>query len=95
MMAAQLTMHQLFRCLETIGKGAYGSVYKDVHIPIGNIMALKIINLDTAGDDIEAIQYEVALLTQLCDAPNVSCYLDGPCVAQQFKWWSKLVWFNI
>ncbi|KAF8844261.1 kinase-like protein [Paxillus ammoniavirescens] len=79
---AQVTVHQLFRRLETVGKGAYGSVHKGVHIPTGNIVALKIINLDTADDDVEAIQREVALLTQLRDAPNVTkyygCYLDGP-----------------
>ncbi|KAG0707307.1 kinase-like domain-containing protein [Suillus ampliporus] len=81
-MASQPTVHQLFRRLETVGKGAYGSVHKGVHIPTGNIVALKIINLDTADDDVEAIQREVALLTQLRDAPNVTkyygCYLDGP-----------------
>ncbi|KAJ8581548.1 kinase-like protein [Rhizopogon salebrosus TDB-379] len=80
--ASQPTVHQLFRRLETVGKGAYGSVHKGVHIPTGNIVALKIINLDTADDDVEAIQREVALLTQLRDAPNVTkyygCYLDGP-----------------
>lgn len=79
---AQPSVHQLFRRLETVGKGAYGSVHKGIHVPTGNIVALKIINLDTADDDVEAIQREVALLTQLRDAPNVTkyygCYLDGP-----------------
>ncbi|KAH0827791.1 kinase-like domain-containing protein [Lanmaoa asiatica] len=79
---AQPSVHQLFRRLETVGKGAYGSVHKGVHLPTGNIVALKIINLDTADDDVEAIQREVALLTQLRDAPNVTkyygCFLDGP-----------------
>lgn len=79
---SQPSVHQLFRRLETIGKGAYGSVHKGVYIPTGNIVALKIINLDTADDDVDAIQREVALLTQLRDAPNVTryygCYLDGP-----------------
>ncbi|EGO25480.1 hypothetical protein SERLADRAFT_348318 [Serpula lacrymans var. lacrymans S7.9] len=79
---SQPSVHQLFRRLETVGKGAYGSVHKGVHIPTGNVVALKIINLDTADDDVEAIQREVALLTQLRDAPNVTkyygCYLDGP-----------------
>ncbi|KAG6333564.1 hypothetical protein ID866_5526 [Astraeus odoratus] len=78
----QANVHQLFRRLETVGKGAYGSVHKGIHVPSGNIVALKIINLDTADDDVEAIQREVALLTQLRDAPNVTkyygCYLDGP-----------------
>lgn len=79
---AQPSVHQLFRRLETVGKGAYGSVHKGIHVPTGNTVALKIINLDTADDDVEAIQREVALLTQLRDAPNVTkyygCYLDGP-----------------
>lgn len=79
---AQPSVHQLFRRLETVGKGAYGSVHKGVYIPTGNLVALKIINLDTADDDVGDIQREVALLTQLRDAPNVTkyygCYLDGP-----------------
>jgi serine/threonine protein kinase len=79
---AQLSVHQLYRRLETVGKGAYGSVHKGLHIATGNVVALKIINLDTADDDVGDIQREVALLTQLRDAPNVTkyygCYLDGP-----------------
>ncbi|KAL0956049.1 hypothetical protein HGRIS_002221 [Hohenbuehelia grisea] len=81
-MAQKPSVHQLYRRLETVGKGAYGSVHKGVHIPTGNVVALKIINLDTADDDVEDIQREVALLTQLRDAPNVThyygCYMDGP-----------------
>jgi serine/threonine protein kinase len=76
------SVHQLYKRLETIGKGAYGSVHKGVHIPTGNIVALKIINLDTEDDDTEDIRREVNLLTQLRDAPNVTqyyeCHLDGP-----------------
>lgn len=77
-----MSVHNLYRRLETIGKGSYGSVHKGVHIPTGNVVALKIINLDTGDDDVEAIQREVALLTQLRDAPNITkyygCYMDGP-----------------
>lgn len=76
------SVHQLYRRLETVGKGAYGSVHKGLHIPTGNVVALKIINLDTEDDDVGDIQREVALLSQLRDAPNVTqyfgCYLDGP-----------------
>jgi serine/threonine protein kinase len=81
-MAAQHSVHQLYKRLETVGKGAYGSVHKGVHIPTGNVVALKIINLDTADDDVGDIRREVALLTQLRDAPNITkyygCYMDGP-----------------
>ena len=78
----QPSVHQLYQRLETVGKGAYGSVHKGRHIPTGNIVALKIIDLDTADDDVDDIQREVALLTQLRDAPNITkyygCHLDGP-----------------
>ncbi|KAL4242947.1 STE20/SPS1-related Proline-Alanine-rich Kinase [Abortiporus biennis] len=81
-MPPQPSVHQLYKRLETIGKGAYGSVHKGLHIPSNNVVALKIINLDTEDDDVGDIQREVALLTQLRDAPNVTqyygCYLDGP-----------------
>ena len=76
------SVHQLYKRLETIGRGAYGSVHKGIEIASGNVVALKIINLDTEDDDVGDIQREVALLTQLRDAPNVTkyygCYLDGP-----------------
>lgn len=76
------SVHQLYKRLETVGRGAYGSVHKGIEIVTGNVVALKIINLDTEDDDVGDIQREVALLTQLRDAPNVTkyygCHLDGP-----------------
>ncbi|KAG6813319.1 hypothetical protein H0H92_012132 [Tricholoma furcatifolium] len=83
-MTSSVSVHQLYRRLETIGKGAYGSVHKGEHIPSGNVVALKIINLDdkSGSDDVGDIQREVALLSQLRDAPNITkyygCYMDGP-----------------
>jgi serine/threonine protein kinase len=65
------------------GKGAYAAVYKGVHIPTNTIVALKIIDLDTADDDTADIQREVALLSTLrAENNNITkyygCYLDGP-----------------
>ncbi|KAI0705021.1 Pkinase-domain-containing protein [Cerioporus squamosus] len=78
----QVSVHQLYQRLETVGKGAYGSVHKGRDLRTGEVVALKIINLDTEDDDVGDIQREVALLTQLRDAPNVTkyygCYMDGP-----------------
>ncbi|KAE9395007.1 Pkinase-domain-containing protein [Gymnopus androsaceus JB14] len=71
---AQPSVHQLYKRLETVGKGAYGSVSKGIHIPTGNVVALKIINLDTADDDVEDIQRETHLIS-----PNtIDCLMDGP-----------------
>ncbi|KAF7376057.1 STE/STE20/YSK protein kinase [Mycena sanguinolenta] len=76
-----LSVHQLYKRLETVGKGAYGSVHKGID-RAGNVVALKIINLDIESDDVGDIQREVALLTQLRDAPNITqyynCHMDGP-----------------
>ncbi|KAL1744670.1 STE/STE20/YSK protein kinase [Schizophyllum fasciatum] len=82
----QPSVHQLYKRLERVGKGAYGAVYKGVHIPTGNVVALKIIDFEAAEgqgeDDIGDIQREVALLTALRDAPNITkyygCHMDGP-----------------
>ncbi|KAH9929542.1 Pkinase-domain-containing protein [Epithele typhae] len=81
-MPLQVSVHQLYQRLETIGKGAYGSVHKGRDLRTGEVVALKIIDLDTEDDDVGDIQREVALLAQLRDAPNVTkyfgCHMDGP-----------------
>lgn len=59
-------------------------MHRGIHIPTGDVVALKIINLDTPDDDVEDIQREVALLSQLRGpgTNNITkyygCYLDGP-----------------
>jgi serine/threonine protein kinase len=75
---------QQYKKLECIGRGAYGSVHKGIFIPTGELVALKIINLDGQDDDVEAIQKEVALLSSLrgTDSTNITryhgCWLEGP-----------------
>ncbi|KZV63027.1 kinase-like protein [Peniophora sp. CONT] len=74
------SVHQLYKRLQTVGKGSYGSVHKGIELATGNVVALKIINLE--DDEVDGIQHEVALLSQLRDAPNITryygSYLDGP-----------------
>ena len=79
----QPSVHELYQRLETVGKGSYGSVHKGIHRATGSVVALKIIDLDADdADDVDSIQREVALLTQLRDGPNITkyygCFLDGP-----------------
>ena len=75
---------QKYQKLECVGKGSYGAVYKGIEKSTGTVVALKIINLDTEDDDVEDIQREVNLLTQLRGAEknNITqyygCYLEGP-----------------
>jgi serine/threonine protein kinase len=87
-----MSFHQLYRRVQLAGKGAYGAVYKGVHIPTGNVYGLKVCNLDVEGgiEDAADIQREVALLTSMRDAPNVTqyfgCYMDGPRVWIVMEW---------
>ncbi|KAB5593071.1 hypothetical protein CTheo_3453 [Ceratobasidium theobromae] len=79
-----VSVTQQYKKLECVGRGAYGSVHKGIFIPTGEVVALKIINLDGQDDDVEAIQKEVALLSTLRgnDSTNITryhgCWLEGP-----------------
>ncbi|CEH15447.1 ste ste20 ysk protein kinase [Ceraceosorus bombacis] len=77
-------VHAIFKRQELIGRGAYGAVYRGIHLSTGSAVALKVVNLDTPEDDVSDIQREVALLSQLkeTDSKNVikywGCWLKGP-----------------
>jgi serine/threonine protein kinase len=79
-----LPVTQIFKRLERIGKGAYGSVYKAQHIVTGMVVALKIVDFDQPEDDINDLQREVALLSELKggERANITgyygCWMDGP-----------------
>lgn len=76
-------VQNIFRRLELVGRGAYGAVYRGVHVASGTAVALKVVNLDTPEDDVSDIQREVAVLSQLreADQKNVvrywGCWLTG------------------
>ncbi|ETS60781.1 hypothetical protein PaG_04691 [Moesziomyces aphidis] len=77
-------VNSVYRRLELVGRGAYGAVYRGVHVESGAAVALKVVNLDTPDDDVSDIQREVTLLSQLREATqrNVvrywGCWLKGP-----------------
>ncbi|KAI8393385.1 Pkinase-domain-containing protein [Radiomyces spectabilis] len=56
---------QLYTKLKRVGKGAYGSVYKGINNKTKQIVAIKVLNLDTEEDDVDDIQKEISLLSQL------------------------------
>ena len=76
-------IQSVFRRLELAGRGAYGAVYRGVHVASGAAVALKVINLDTPEDDVSDIQREVALLSQLRETSTKNvvkywgCWLKG------------------
>ncbi len=78
------SVQSIFKRLELVGRGAFGAVYRGVHVASGAAVALKVVNLDTPEDDVEDIRHEVAVLSQLKEASKYNvirywgCWLHGP-----------------
>ncbi|GIZ47282.1 hypothetical protein CKM354_001037800 [Cercospora kikuchii] len=66
-------MAEEYEMLEELGSGSFGTVYRALHKPTGEYVAIKHIDLEGSDDDIHEIQLEISLLAT-CSSEFVTRY---------------------
>lgn len=62
-----------FESREVIGKGSFGDVFKGYDKELNKVVAIKVIDLEEAEDEVEDIQKEISVLSQ-CRSPYITEY---------------------
>ena len=70
-----------FQRTKIIGQGKFGTVYKGYHNKTHQVVAIKVLDLDTKDNEVVDVQQEIQFLALLKNKPNVTHYhgsfLDG------------------
>ncbi|KAK6465285.1 kinase-like domain-containing protein [Scheffersomyces coipomensis] len=69
-----MTSTGLFHRTEVIGRGKFGIVYKGFNKQTKQVVAIKVLNLDTEDDEVADVQQEIQFLAELKNVPNVTHY---------------------
>ena len=65
-----------YEIIERIGKGSFGEVFRGRHRATDTTVAIKVIDLEQADDEIEDIQQEISVMAH-CDSPHVTRYYSS------------------
>ncbi|KAI3647771.1 hypothetical protein MP228_007992 [Amoeboaphelidium protococcarum] len=74
-----------YNLLEKIGKGSFGEVWKAIDRETQSAVAVKIINLEDAEDDVDDVQQEINMLSQVNKSDYIIRYF-GSYVIQSNLW---------
>ena len=61
----QMNATSLYKRTEVIGRGKFGVVYKAQNKQTKQIVAIKVLNLDTEEDEVIDVQQEIQFLSEL------------------------------
>lgn len=75
--ATRKPVAQRFKLLEIIGRGKFGTVHKAVDVDTRQVIAIKILNLDTDSEEVKDIQQEIRFLSNLKSVPNITHYFGS------------------
>jgi len=72
-----------YALLERVGVGSFGTVYKARSRDTGEVVAIKIVDLDGSNDELEDVRRELELLTTANDCEQLVRYLGAHVVERQ------------
>lgn len=70
-------MNMKYMLDELVGQGTYGTVYKAHHIQTGQVVAIKIIDIETSKDDIFVITNEILTIARMQGCPQLVSYVGS------------------